>query len=402
MAYTDRFPIVKNFFETRLSVACGAGDSTLYLEGAENLPEFLAGRDYIPLVLRDAGTVREIVYAVAVDRAAGSVEVLRAQEGSTTNLWDVGTYVYCTMTADSLQKMRVNGFAPLLDGDNGRPVIRRTSVTTATLDGDYTDQMEVGMAVRVLAGDSVVAPKDASVGAIHLINVSYANGVTSLAFQNVTLPSTISGLDLGLSVASAPLYHPDTIVADEETLTQEGNVLSVSEAFRAAQADIDAAQDTAISDLAAIREDTVAAAQLAASMSQGESGSLTLEGVAAEVGIKANASLDNLSAAGRSLAAGLGMPSGRYVDLTLGASGITYTAPANGWFTLTKTAQSAGEMVGLIGWPYNQRIISFAQWASAWISCFMPVLAGQQVVAEYTATGATQYFRFIYAEGEEA
>lgn len=117
---------------------------------------------------------------------------------------------------------------------------------------------------------------------------------------------------------------------------------------------------------------------------------------------KASVDLSNLSTAGRSLAAGLGMPSGRYVDLTLGASGITYTAPANGWFTLTKTAQSAGEMVGLIGWPYNQRIISFAQWASAWISCFMPVLAGQQVVAEYTATGATQYFRFIYAEGEEA
>lgn len=155
-------------------------------------------------------------------------------------------------------------------------------------------------------------------------------------------------------------------------------------------------------NVGAIREDTVAAAQLAASMSQGETGSLTLEGVAAEVGIKANASLDNLSAAGRSLAAGLGMPSGRYVDLTLGASGITYTAPANGWFTLTKISQNAGEMVGLIGWPYNQRIISFALWASAWISCFMPVLAGQQVVAEYTATGATQYFRFIYAEGEEA
>lgn len=28
------------------------------------------------------------------------------------------------------------------------------------------------------------------------------------------------------------------------------------------------------------------------------------------------------------------MPSTKFIDLTLGASGTTYTAPANGWFTV--------------------------------------------------------------------
>ena len=32
-------------------------------------------------------------------------------------------------------------------------------------------------------------------------------------------------------------------------------------------------------------------------------------------------------------ASGAGMPSNRYIALTLGASGTTYTAPANGWFS---------------------------------------------------------------------
>lgn len=252
MAYTDRFPIVNNFFETRLSADCDEGATTLYLESVDSLPHILLGRDYIPLVLRDAGTVREIVYVEAVDKDSGTVTVLRGQENTMPAAWSTGTYAYCTVTADSFQRMRVNGFAPLV-ADAGRPSITRTSNTTVNIAGDFSEKLEVGMAVRILAGDTVVEPADAEIGAIHITGVSFSAGVTSVSFQNVSLPTKVDGIDLGLSVAAAPMYHPDSVVADEDTLTQTQNVLRVSEKFKkelsdrdAAQNERDAAQDAAI------------------------------------------------------------------------------------------------------------------------------------------------------------
>ena len=245
MAYTDRFPIVNNFLETRLSADCDEGATTLFLESAEALPNILIGRDYVPLVLRDAGTEREIVYIDAVDKEAGTVTVRRGQENTTPATWAAGSYVYCTVTADSFQRMRVNGFAPLVAGD-GRPRITRISTTTVKIAGDFTEQLEVGMAVRVLSGDTVVEPTDVELGAIHIASVSFSVGETSVSFQNVSLPTKVDGLDLGLSVAAAPMYHPDAVVADEDTLTQTQNVLSVSEKFKTELNARNAEQDEAI------------------------------------------------------------------------------------------------------------------------------------------------------------
>lgn len=258
MAYTDRFPIVKNFLETKLTADCDAGETTLYLENVDSLPAVLAGRDYVPLVLRDAGTVREIVYVDAVDNTAGTVTVRRGQEGTTPAAWAAGTYAYCTVTSDSFQRMRVNGFAPLVT-DEGRPSISRTSATTVSITGDFSTQLEVGMAVRVLSGDTVVEPTDAELGAIHVTSVNFSAGVTAVSFQNVSLPNKVDGLDLGFSTAAAPLYHPDMVVADEDTLTQTQNVLRVSQKFKddlkaeldkrdATQATRDDEQDAAIAE----------------------------------------------------------------------------------------------------------------------------------------------------------
>ena len=86
MAYTDRFPIVKNFLETKLTADCDAGETTLYLENVDGLPTILSGRDYVPLVLRDAGTVREIVYVDAVDNTAGTIWCLAKNVPSAMNV----------------------------------------------------------------------------------------------------------------------------------------------------------------------------------------------------------------------------------------------------------------------------------------------------------------------------
>ena len=244
--YTDMFPVLGNFIETKLVQGCVESDTKLYIADVSKLPNVLTGKDYIPCVLRGSGVEREIVYVTAFSAADNSVTVQRGKEGTTAASWSAGTYMYNTVTAASFQRMRVNGFAPMVDPDGGRPAITRTSTGAISITGDFTSQLEVGMAVRVLSGDAVVSPADASLGAIFVSSVSFSGGKTSVGLQNVTLPSTVGGLDLGLSTASAPLYHPDTPLGDGETITMEGGMLKITEHFKQAQAAKDAEQDAAI------------------------------------------------------------------------------------------------------------------------------------------------------------
>lgn len=98
---------------------------------------------------------------------------------------------------------------------------------------------------------------------------------------------------------------------------------------------------------------------------------------------------------------GLGMPSGKSVDLTLGASDSKYTAPANGWFAFAKKAASAGQYLQMNHNSTGMRSRCDAAGATSLLSVYMPVSKGQQVLVVYTATGDTQTFRFIYAEGDK-
>ena len=94
-------------------------------------------------------------------------------------------------------------------------------------------------------------------------------------------------------------------------------------------------------------------------------------------------------------AAEASMPSGKYIDLTLGASGSTYTAPANGWFAfycesvcdsriVTKGGLFGNTALGKSGFPNNNTV---------------SVLKGDTVTLTYsTSLGAS--LRFYYCEGE--
>lgn len=115
--------------------------------------------------------------------------------------------------------------------------------------------------------------------------------------------------------------------------------------------------------------------------------------------IKANTSLSNLTAEGKSLASGLGMLSDKYVGLTLGASGTTYTAPANGWFYLSKTAGKTDAYISLvINGAFGQTI--HVPGAGNQNRTFIPARKGDTLTVTYSATGETSAFRFYYAEGE--
>lgn len=96
------------------------------------------------------------------------------------------------------------------------------------------------------------------------------------------------------------------------------------------------------------------------------------------------------------------MPSDKYVDLTLGATDSYYTAPADGWFFISKNMSANQYLNGYIV-PGNatSRIVgvtklSSASGAAAWT---LPVSKGQRLFLTYTASGTTNYFRFIYANG---
>lgn len=119
----------------------------------------------------------------------------------------------------------------------------------------------------------------------------------------------------------------------------------------------------------------------------------------------------NFSQTGLSTLSGLGMPSDRYEDLTLGASESIYIAPANGWFLVDKLgdagqymfAANAKKYTGAQPWDYFGRVYtqtSIGTYANSSFTLWIPCQKGDRVCINYTASGAVRLFRFVYAEGE--
>ena len=93
-------------------------------------------------------------------------------------------------------------------------------------------------------------------------------------------------------------------------------------------------------------------------------------------------------------AAEASMPSGKYIDLTLGASGATYTAPANGWFCLIGPTGSS--TAGYVG---NNIMGSTSSGSSSYgMNIVLPVKKDDTVKIYYTSA---ETLRFIYAQGEQ-
>ena len=119
-----------------------------------------------------------------------------------------------------------------------------------------------------------------------------------------------------------------------------------------------------------------------------------------------NSNASNFSQAGRSYLSGLGMPSNRYIDLTLGASGSTYTAPANGWFYFNKVKGTGTFTAILLGenatFENTTRceVKENNQNSNCELPCTFQIEKGEKVTVLYAANGVTRAFRFFYAEGE--
>ena len=124
---------------------------------------------------------------------------------------------------------------------------------------------------------------------------------------------------------------------------------------------------------------------------------------------KADVDLSNANDTAKILMSGMGMPSDTYIDLTLGADGSTYIAPANGWFTIQKYNDSTiGDgyiaMVNLSnGLATENRQIRYAGSGGMPIGrVYIPAKKGDSVNVYYDITGSVIAFRFIYAVGSES
>ena len=98
---------------------------------------------------------------------------------------------------------------------------------------------------------------------------------------------------------------------------------------------------------------------------------------------------------------GLGMPSSKYIDLTLGASGSTYTAPANGYFCIIASGDSSG-----VHWieMMNNSASSIARGIYGTLAFQYKIATeakkGDNINIQYQGINTPNVFRFIYAEGE--
>lgn len=104
----------------------------------------------------------------------------------------------------------------------------------------------------------------------------------------------------------------------------------------------------------------------------------------------------------KSTISGWSMPSSRYIDLTLGASGSTYAAPANGYlyfkcqgptsyfYIVNKTLENNGGELGMC-----------VNFAGGYYRAFLPVLKGHTITTYYDGSITSSKGCFIYAEGEQ-
>lgn len=92
------------------------------------------------------------------------------------------------------------------------------------------------------------------------------------------------------------------------------------------------------------------------------------------------------------------MPSGSYADLTLGASGNTYTMPADGFLWLRKQATAVGQFMLLQNTTSGLYKTQKSATSVGFLADYIPVSKNDIIRVEYTLDGDS-VFKFFYANG---
>ena len=104
----------------------------------------------------------------------------------------------------------------------------------------------------------------------------------------------------------------------------------------------------------------------------------------------------------KSTISGWSMPSNRYIDLTLGASGSTYTAPANGYIAVGIDGVTNNWITFEAGNSYFQTTFTSPNKDTTWVRGTYAIGKGHHVKVYYGGTSSSfpKYIVFYYAEGE--
>lgn len=117
---------------------------------------------------------------------------------------------------------------------------------------------------------------------------------------------------------------------------------------------------------------------------------------------KADVGLGNLTDAGEIKVAHLAMPGNEYDDLTLGASGASYSAPADGYVCIRKLSSGSNQTLSLYSLTNGMQQSVSSTGSSKELALIMPCKKGDSFGIYYELGGATQLFRFIYAKGADS
>ena len=101
-----------------------------------------------------------------------------------------------------------------------------------------------------------------------------------------------------------------------------------------------------------------------------------------------------------SIIAGYAMPSNKYINLTLGASGTTYTAPANGYVYIARRAGANNQYIAAGNTTSGLSLEVDLPYTNNRATILLPVKKSDTYGINYTASGSDLVFIFIYAEGE--
>ena len=166
-----------NNVNTTLAAAATSSSSTLTLASSNHLPSSIPSGSYLALTLNDAATrsVFEIVYATSV--SGSTVTVIRGQEGTTAQNWQVGDYIYASNTAGIL-----SSFAPV-EGSTNNPFAVAPASSSAPQNAPQFGQM------------------------FQLLTPSATGNITLTALRTIIMPNTTSAITLTM--------QPGTIVGQK-------------------------------------------------------------------------------------------------------------------------------------------------------------------------------------------
>ena len=112
----------------------------------------------------------------------------------------------------------------------------------------------------------------------------------------------------------------------------------------------------------------------------------------------ANTALSNLTATGENNVAHMAMPSTRYSNITLGATGTSYTAPADGFIIIEGNATSTYSYILLGGSDCENTSSAYTTFSGHYIAATIAVRKNMSFGVWYNDITAGR-FRFYYANG---